>query len=294
MLKSTHGHFPSRSDSMIDWLSILKLCAENMKNKVRPLLGSAEAGIGHGRGAGGDITNQIDKVAEDALFQTLARADVSCTVISEESGTKEFGPHPSQFYVVTDPVDGTTNAVRGLPFMDISIAVSKEPFLEAVEIALVVDVLRDITYTAESGKGAFRNGREIKPSGIAELGEAVIGVDFNNLRAKLVVDKLLAVFEKTRHLRHLGANALEICYVADGTSDAFIDIRGKLRVTDIAAAQLILKEAGGIITAPTGKQLIARLDPTQRVSFIAAANKSIHEEILSQIAQSKKHRREPQ
>ena len=277
---------------MIDWLSILKLCSENMKNKVRPLLGSAEAGMGHGRGAGGDITKQIDKVAEDALFQTLARTDVSCTVISEESGTKEFGPHPSQFYVVTDPVDGTTNAVRGLPFMDISIAVSKEPFLEAVEIALVADVLRDITYTAESGKGAFRNGRGVKPSGIAELGEAIIGVDFNNLRARLIVDRLLAVLEKTRHLRHFGANALEICYVADGTSDAFIDIRGKLRVTDIAAAQLILKEAGGIITAPTGKQLIARLDPTRRVSFIAAANKSIHEEILRQIKLSKKRNQE--
>jgi myo-inositol-1(or 4)-monophosphatase len=279
---------------MIDWLSILKLCAENMKNKVRPLLGSVEAGMGHDRGAGGDITKHIDKVAEDALFQTLKRTDVSCTVISEESGTTELGLHPSQFYVVTDPVDGTTNAVRGLPFLDISLAVSKAPVLESVEVALVTDVLRDITYTAENGRGAFRNGERIKPSEIVELGEALIGVDFNTLGSRLVADKLLAVLAKTRHLRHLGANALEICYVADGTSDAFIDIRGKLRVTDIAAAQLILKEAGGIITAPTGKQLIARLDPTQRVSFIAAANKSIYEEILRQIAQSKKHRREPQ
>jgi myo-inositol-1(or 4)-monophosphatase len=279
---------------MIDWLSILKLCAENMKNKVRPLLGSVEAGMGHYRGAGGDITKHIDKVAEDALFQTLKRTDVSCTVISEESGTTELGLHPSQFYVVTDPVDGTTNAVRGLPFLDISLAVSKAPVLESVEVALVTDVLRDITYTAENGRGAFRNGERIKPSEIVELGEALIGVDFNTLGSRLVADKLLAVLAKTRHLRHLGANALEICYVADGTSDAFIDIRGKLRVTDIAAAQLILKEAGGIITAPTGKQLIARLDPTQRVSFIAAANKSIYEEILRQIAQSKKHRREPQ
>jgi len=279
---------------MIDWLSILKLCAENMKNKVRPLLGSVEAGMGHDRGAGGDITKHIDKVAEDALFQTLKRTYVSCTVISEESGTTELGLHPSQFYVVTDPVDGTTNAVRGLPFLDISLAVSKAQILESVEVALVTDLLRDITYTAENGRGAFRNGERIKPSEIVELGEALIGVDFNTLGSRLVADKLLTVLAKTRHLRHLGANALEICYVADGTSDAFIDIRGKLRVTDIAAAQLILKEAGGIITAPTGKQLTARLHPTQRVSFIAAANKSIHDEILSQVAQSKKHRREPQ
>jgi myo-inositol-1(or 4)-monophosphatase len=278
---------------MIDWLSILKLCADNMKDEVRPLVGSVEAGMGHGRGAGGDITKHIDQAAEDALFQTLRRTSASCTVISEESGSKELGLHPSQFYVVTDPVDGTTNAVRGLPFFDISIAVSKTPVLESVEVALVTDVLRDITYTAENGKGAFRNGERIKPSEISELGEALIGVDFNTLGARLVADRLLALLAKTRHLRHLGANALEICYVADGTSDAFIDIRGKLRVTDIAAAQLILREAGGIIAAPTGKQLTARLDPKQRVSFIAAANKLIYKEILEQIAQLKERHREP-
>jgi len=263
-----------------------------MKKKVRPLLGLAEARIGYGRGAGGDITKQIDKVAEDALFQTLLQADVSCTVISEESGIREFGSHPSQFYVVTDPVDGTTNALRGLPFMDISIAVSKTPLLDSVETALVADVLRDITYTAKKGKGALRNGRRVKPSEISELNEALVGVDFSNFKARFVVDKLLAVLEKTRHLRHLGANALEMCYVADGTSDAFIDIRGKLRVTDIAAAHLILKEAGGIITTPAGKQLNAQLDPTRRVSFIAAANKSIHEAIFQKIKQRKNKRQE--
>ncbi len=271
---------------MIDWLSILKTCAESMKIKVRPLMGLTEAGKEYGRGAGGDITKHIDKVAEDALFQTLTRTGASCTVISEESGIRKVGSHPSRYYVVTDPVDGTTNAVRGLPFVDISLAVSAAPFLETVEVALVADVLRDITYTAEKGKGAFRNGQRINPSKISDLGEAVIGVDFNTVKARLVADRLLAVLEKTRHLRHFGANALEICYVADGTSDAFIDTRGKLRVTDIAAAQLILKEAGGIVTAPTGKALVARLHPKKRVSFIAAANASIYEEITRLIKKS--------
>lgn len=256
------------------------------------MLGLAEARIGYGRGAGGDITRQIDKMAEDALFQTLLQSDVSCTVISEESGIKKLGSHSSQFYVVTDPVDGTTNALRGLPFLDISIAVSKKPTLDSVETALVADVLRDITYTAEKGKGALRNGSRIKPSEIGALDEALVGVDFSNFKARLVVDKLTAMLEKTRHLRHLGANALEMCYVADGTSDAFIDIRGKLRVTDIAAAQLILKEAGGIITTPTGKHLNAQLNPTRRVSFIAAANKSIYEAILQQTKQRKNNRQE--
>jgi fructose-1,6-bisphosphatase/inositol monophosphatase family enzyme len=69
--------------------------------------------------------------------------------------------------------------------------------------------------------------------------------------------------------------------VADGKTDAFIDIRGKLRTTDVAAAWLIIREAGGIITTPEGKPLDVTLDPKQKVEFIAAANKKIYERILS-------------
>jgi myo-inositol-1(or 4)-monophosphatase len=90
---------------------------------------------------------------------------------------------------------------------------------------------------------------------------------------------MASLFEKTKHLRHFGANALELCYVADGSTDAFIDIRGKLRVTDIAAAQLILREAGGIIKSPEDKNLDAPLDAAQRISFVAAANKALYDTI---------------
>jgi len=264
---------------LADWLTVLKACSENMKKQVRPIFGSVKAKVGFGVGAGGDIKKQIDIVAENALFKTLQENGVSCTVISEEAGVKQIGEYPSRFYVTTDPVDGTTNAVRGLPFIDISIAVSRKPLLDAIETALVTDVLRDITYSAEKGKGAYRNEERIKPSETTILEEAVVGVDFSTFKARQVVNELIKILEKTRHLRHLGANALEICYVADGTTDAFIDIRGKLRVTDIAAAHLILLEAGGIITAPGGGKLSVPLNATQRVSFVAAANKSIYDAI---------------
>jgi myo-inositol-1(or 4)-monophosphatase len=99
---------------------------------------------------------------------------------------------------------------------------------------------------------------------------------------------MIRIFEQTKHLRHLGANALEICYVADGTTDAFIDLRGKLRVTDMAAAQLILREAGGVITTQKGESLDAPLTATQRVSFIAAANKTIYKKIQALIKNQRK------
>jgi len=163
--------------------------------------------------------------------------------------------------------------------MATSLALSKKPYLKDVETAIVADIFHNVTYTAERGRGAFRNDEAIEPSKTVSLEEAVIGVDFNTFKAGEIVNQMIRVFEQTKHLRHLGANALEICYVADGTTDAFIDIRGKLRVTDIAAAQLILKEAGGIITTLQGTELDAPLDATQRVSFIAAANKTIYDKI---------------
>jgi myo-inositol-1(or 4)-monophosphatase len=254
-----------------------------MKRAVVPLIGTPEAREGFGQGAGGDTKKRVDLAAEDALIQTLQKHNVPCTLISEEVGVKQIGDRASGYYVVADPVDGTANAARGLPFAAISLAASTKPMLSGVEVAVVADVLRDVIYTAKKGKGAYKNGVKLKPSEIVKLEEAFVGVDFSTFTAEQLVDQLTEVLKRTRHLRHLGANALEICYVADGTTEAFIDIRGKLRITDIAAAYLILLEAGGVFTTPTGTTLNAPLDPKQRVSLIAAANKPIHEKIIHMI-----------
>jgi myo-inositol-1(or 4)-monophosphatase len=280
---SKRGNIP-----LVDWLAILEVCAQNMKIQVRHLFGSIEAQQGYGQGAGGDIKKKIDLAAETALVHTLRKHKASCTLVSEESGISHIGTSFSDFFLTVDPVDGTANAVRGLPFVAISLAVSRRPQLSKVEVALVADVLRDITYTAEKGKGAYRNGKRIKPSNTESLDNAMIGLDLGTFKARRLVDQLANVIVRAKHLRHLGANALEICYVADGTSDAFIDIRGKLRVTDTAAAYLILREAGGIIRTPSGDDLDASLDPQQRVSFVAAASEGMYKTIKRLIMSSKK------
>jgi myo-inositol-1(or 4)-monophosphatase len=260
---------------MTGWLQILEVCSRKMKSEILRLFGSVEAKAGLGVGAGGDIIKKIDRAAENALIQTLQESGVSCTLISEEAGIKKIGSEPSSFYLVTDPLDGTTNALRGAPFMAISLAVSTTPYLKDVETALVCDPVHNVTYTAERGKGALRNNEKIQPSQTDSLEEAVIGIDFNTLKIRELMPRLIPLLEKTKHLRHFGADALELCYVADGKTDAFLDIRGKLRVTDIAAAYLILREVGGIIVTPEGDELNVALDATQRVAFVAAANETI-------------------
>ena len=123
------------------------------------------------------------------------------------------------------------------------------------------------------------NGEKIEPSKTTDIDDAVIGVDMNTFRIKEHSAKLQKLFRAGKHFRHFGANAQEICYVADGSTEAFIDMRGKLRVTDMVASYLILKEAGGIIRAPEGNELDAPLEATARLSFISAANNTLYEKI---------------
>lgn len=264
----------------MDWLEILQECSQKMRRATLRCYGLPKAAVGLGVGAGGDISKRIDVAAEKALIDCLIKHRVSCTLVSEEAGTRKIGGFgPSEFYVTTDPVDGTTNAVRGLPFSAHVIAVSRKSWLRHVETALVSDIVHNVTYTAQKNGGAFRNGKRIKPSKTSEIEDAVIGVDLNTFEIQELLNKLKGLFRVGKHFRHFGANALEICYVADGSTDAFIDIRGKLRVTDIVASYLILREAGGIIVSPEGRELDLPLTPTQRTSFIAASNKGIFEAI---------------
>jgi myo-inositol-1(or 4)-monophosphatase len=266
----------------INWLQILVHCKNCIQEQIAPLLETlSKPQPDLGVGAGGDPIREIDLAAEQALVNTLREHEISFTLISEESGVKEYGKNPNECYLTTDPIDGTTNLMRGVPFYATSMAISTEPSLREVHTALVADLFHGMTYTAQKGNGAHRNEQKIAPSSNASLEEAVIGIDLNSYKVEKIIPRLTALIQKTKHIRHFGANALELCYVADGTTDAFIDIRGKLRATDIAAAWLIINEAGAIMTTPDGKPLNAKLDPTQKVEFIAAGNHKMHRAILS-------------
>lgn len=272
----------------IDWPKLLISCKNNVMEKVTPFLKMTKKPQPDlGIGAGGDPVKQVDLAAETAIVGTLATCGVSFTLISEESGEKTYGKKPSECFVTTDPIDGTTNLLRGISFYATSIAVSKTRNLNGVFAALVTDLFHGTTYSAQKGIGAHRDNKRIAPSQNASLSDAVIGLDLNSYRVERIAPRLTDLIGKTKHIRHLGANALELCYVADGTIDAFVDIRGKLRATDIAAAWLIVQEAGAFMTTTDGKPLNFKLSPKQKVEFVATANDAMHEKILSLIRPEK-------
>jgi myo-inositol-1(or 4)-monophosphatase len=268
---------------MPDWQQILRECSKSVRANTLHLLQKPHHERSYGTGAGGDTTFQIDRIAENTIVNTIKHHGINFTLISEEAGIEKIGRNP-KWYVTIDPIDGTTNALRGMPFVATSIAVSEKPQFQSVTHALVMDLHHDMTYTAEKGEGAQKNNKKITPAKTNTLEDLTLGIEIL-LKTPQHIKAATAILQNTKHPRHLGADALEICYVADGTTDGFIDLRNKLRVTDMAAAQLILTEAGGIITTPDGKKINLPLEPTQRTSFIAAANKTLHRKLKALITQ---------
>jgi myo-inositol-1(or 4)-monophosphatase len=265
----------------LDWFKILTDCKNNVKKEIKPhlkILNEPQPDLG--KGAGGDEMKPVDLAAEKAIVNTLQKHNVSFSLVSEESGFEKYGDNPEDCYVTIDPIDGTTNLLRGLPFYASSIAVSRKPVIAEVYAALVADLHHDIAYMAQEGKGAYRDGVKIKTSQVSDLQKAVLGMDLNTYKVAEIAPKLTDLIQQTKHIRHYGANALELCYVANGLTDAFVDIRGKLRTTDVAAGFLIIKEAGGLVTGIDKQPVNVKLDPKQTLKFVASGNTEIHDAIL--------------
>jgi len=267
----------------LDWQHIFAECRVNIQKAIEPYLKTrSEPQPDLGMGAGGDLMKPADLASESAIVETLKAHEVSFTLISEESGIKKYGALAEGCYVTVDPIDGTTNLTRRLPFYCTSIAVSSTPYLRGVYAGMVADLVHGQTYMAFAGRGAFCNGEHIETSKIHRLDEACVGIDLNAYKTSLKLN-CEKIIQNIKHTRHFGANALEICYVAGGITEAFIDLRSKIRATDVAAGFLIAKEAGATITDHTNQPINIPLDPKQTLNFVASANIEIHKQILSLI-----------
>jgi myo-inositol-1(or 4)-monophosphatase len=206
-----------------------------------------------------------DLVADEAAVKVLLEAGLG--VLSEESGLHEAD---RELLAVLDPVDGSTNASRGLPRFATSVA-----FLDGDGplAAVVVDQARGVRYEAARGMGATRDGVAIRPSGCTSLGEALVG---------------LSGFP-SRHLgwrqyRALGSAALDLCAVADGSLDAFADVipvrgAGAHWPWDYLGGVLVCSEAGASVADAEGRDLVVRI--AEGRTPVAAATPALLEQLLA-------------
>lgn len=261
-------------------IDVIKEASRRVYENVKDLAGTNDAAGDFGRGAGGDISRNIDVTAEKAVLDYLREINFECVVLGEECGRVELSDNPKGF-IIMDAIDGSANAVRGVPFFCCSLAFAKEDRLSSITDGAVTDLTNGNMYWASKGKGAFLNESRISVHG-EEPVYRIVGVNASGADAKLL-EKLQPIFEKHNHIRHLGANALEMALFARGLMDVFIDLRKKIRVQDIAAGYLIVKEAGGLLLDENLEQLDSDLSYKTRLSFVAASNQKMLDEIMSQM-----------
>ncbi len=226
-----------------------------------------------GRGEGGDSTTAIDRAAEDVVvaeLEALAAGGAAFSLVSEELGRRDFnGGGPTT--VIVDPVDGSLIAKRGLPFHCLSVAVADGTTIGGVRFGAVYDLAGGEAWVAERGQGATVAGRALGGERPRDPFEIVLLEA--TVRAGRVAAAATALEGHCSRLRLLGALALALCQLADGRADALATLSGT-RAVDIAAAQLIVREAGGAVIAPDEPSGLdgMPLDLTRRSQVFAAGN----------------------
>ncbi|MBC7114630.1 MAG: bifunctional fructose-bisphosphatase/inositol-phosphate phosphatase [Archaeoglobi archaeon] len=253
-------------------MNYLELCRKIRERVIEEISKKSFEELGRkvGTGAFGEKTSLIDRLAEKAVISELEERGISAAIISEETGDLQLGEGPPELEIILDPIDGTFNAVRGIPLYSLSIAIKS--LSSNQRFGYVSSLATGEEFHAYEGKGAFRNSERIEVSSKEELEEANISLYTDERRP----ERVLNIVRSVNRIRSYGCASLEICYVACGALDAFVDLRGKQRIVDIAAASVILREAGGVVTDDRGMDLSSR---REKISVVAS-NRKLHERIL--------------
>ncbi|KAA8515609.1 hypothetical protein F0562_018780 [Nyssa sinensis] len=228
-----------------------------------------------------DLVTETDKACEDLIFNHLRQHFPNHKFIGEETtaacGATELTDEPTW---IVDPIDGTTNFVHGFPFVCVSIGltIGKVP-----KVGVIYNPIMEELFTGIHGKGAFLNGKPIKVSSQSELVKSLLAAEDATQRDKLTVDastnRINSLLFKVRSLRMSGSCALDLCGIACGRLDLFY-LLGFGGPWDVAGGAVIVKEAGGVLFDPSGKdfditsQRVAASNPLVKDAFIEALQQS--------------------
>ena len=221
------------------------------------------------KGSPTNLVTEMDRGAETIILDAIQARFPGHAVLAEESGARS-GTEPHRWIV--DPLDGTTNYAHGLPIYCVSIALELDGDLA---VGVLYDPSRDECFVAELGRGATLNGAPLRVSATPTLGESLLGTSYPNDLAAAPRNNLAEhadLIQRCRSVRSLGSAALGLAAVAAGRLDGYWEQR--LGAWDIAAGALLIREAGGTVTAVHGAPLDLAA-PT-----IAASNGLIHSDLL--------------
>ena len=251
----------------IDWLELCRGCVADIDSALERLPTRLEREPILRAGRGGDDTTAIDAAAEDAVVARLEGLGADFLLVSEELGERAFGSG-GRMRVVVDPIDGSVNAKRGIPFFSLSLAVADGPTMDDVTFGYVYDFGAREEWVAERGGGALLNGLPLvgpPPKQPIEI------LSFEATTTAYIAERASSLLGVAERLRVMGSLALSLCHLAAGRVDAVCSLK-PARAIDIAAAQLLVRERGYAIELFEDPPLAAApLDLVGRSRLAAAA-----------------------
>jgi myo-inositol-1(or 4)-monophosphatase len=267
-----------------DWLAFCREATAAVDRALEALPTRADREPTAGLGEGGDETTAIDAAAEGAVVTLLERlhADgAEFTLVSEELGERSFGS--SDVRIVLDPIDGSLNAKRGIPFFSLSVAVAQGDAMGDVDFGYVFDFGTREEWIARRGEGAYLNGMAVDGAGPKEQIEVL---SFEATRTDLVAERVAAMVGLAYRTRIMGSLALSLCHLAAGRVDAVCSLKAA-RSVDIAAAQLLVRERRLAIELPEDPPFAeAPLDVAARSRVVAAATPGLCAELYARLSAS--------
>jgi len=227
-----------------------------------------------GVGASGDKTYPIDKIAEDIIISGLDESREAMTIVSEELGIKDIKSGGKK--ILIDPIDGSRNAVSGIPFYCTSIAVVDGNTVGDIELAYVVNLINGDEFWAEKGKGAFLNGEKMN----TQKDDNFYLIAYEAQTPHKDIPRITPLLAESRKTRCLGATALDLAYLAYGAISVFAN-PSPSRGFDFAGGWLLVKEAEGIFTDIKGNHIEAvEVSLKKSTSLLASGNEKLHEKAL--------------
>jgi myo-inositol-1(or 4)-monophosphatase len=262
---------------MTPWLETCRLCAADIHGVLERLPTRVEREPVLRTGVGGDDTTAIDQAAEDAVVERLAALGEDFVLVSEELGERAFGAGGAR-RVVVDPIDGSVNAKRGIPFFSFSLAYAEGPTMRDVTFGYVYDFGSGEEWTAERGRGAFLDGSRL---GALRPKETIEILSFEGTTTPVIADRIGPMLDLAGRVRVMGSLALSLCHLAAGRVDGVVSLKAA-RSVDIAAAQLLVRECGLAIELFEDPPFAAAaLDLGARSRLAAAGSPGVVERLAS-------------
>ena len=263
---------------MQTWLDTCRAAADDVRRVLEELPGRREREPVVGAGEGGDETTAIDAAAEAAIARRLEGTGEDFLLVSEELGERRFGSGGTR-RVVVDPIDGSLNAKRGIPYFCLSIAVADGDTMKDVQFAFVYDFGSGEEWTARRGEGALLNGA---PLGSQRPKDRIELLAFEATLTSEVADKAAAFTGIAHRIRIMGSLALSLCHLAAGRLDAVCSLK-PYRSVDVGAAQLLVLDRGLSIANVDGEEPFADapLDLVARSRIAAAGTDELCQLVVS-------------